>query len=113
MKIKFTTSELKQIIGWDTQFELGDFYSSTLTIRDIRIKSRRSGKPPVLPVATLLHSWKQQKIHRWAWDEITEQNPELKTKFHIGVSDDEFPALLQEYMLKSFIASCEVLSILL
>ena len=55
----------------------GPFYSSTVTIRDIRIESVRTGKPPVIPVATVMHSTKQQRDHEMAWMVIIELIPEL------------------------------------
>ena len=49
LKIKYDTASRKQLIGYDTQFNLGDFYVSWITIRDIRYIDKTSVKCPVIP----------------------------------------------------------------
>ena len=38
-KVDYDKSRQKQLLGYDTQFELGDFYCSSVTIRDVRFRT--------------------------------------------------------------------------
>ena len=108
LKIPFADSEMKQLIGYDTTFNVGDFYVSYITFRDVTKVSKRTGTAPVFNLATIIHSTKFQMMHRFSWEIITELVPELKNKFHVAVADDEFGDLLRQYMPKSHVAACEV-----
>ena len=80
----------EQCISYDTQFELGDYYVSTLTMRDPRMESKRSGTIPVVPAFLVLHDRKFAWDHNLALSVIAMYVPELRSKHFIGSSDDEF-----------------------
>ena len=90
------------------QFELGPFYSSSITIRDIRRTTKRSGNAPVIPICTVLHSRKLAMHHEMVWMVATDLIPELKTKKAVTVCDDEFQELMKKMMPASHHAACEV-----
>ena len=108
LKIKYDTASRKQLIGYDTQFNLGDFYVSWITIRDIRYIDKKSGKCPVIPGVQVIHERKLALHHEQAWDVITNLIPEFKTKKLVAVSDDEFTSLLEKYIQTGLTAKCEV-----
>jgi hypothetical protein len=97
LKINYDTARQKQVIGYDTQFNLGDFYTYT-----------KSGKCPVLPAVQVIHERKLQLHHEVAWEVITNIIPEIKTRKLVAVSDDEFTPLLEKYVRKGLVAKCEV-----
>lgn len=49
---------LKQLLAYDTTFQLGDFYVSTVTMRNCFVEG-----DPVFPVAFMLHERKFMKDH--------------------------------------------------
>ena len=108
LKINYNTARFKQVLGYDTQFKLGDYYTSWITIRDIRYVDRKSGKCPIIPVVQVVHERKLQLHHHLAWEVITDLIPEIRTQKFIAVSDDEFTPLLQNFVKKGLIAKCEI-----
>ena len=108
LKINYNTARNKQVLGYDTQFNLGDYYTSWITIRDIRYIDKKSGKCPILPIVQVVHERKLQLHHHLAWEVITDLIPEIKTQKLIAVSDDEFTPLLQNFVKKGLVAKCEI-----
>ena len=108
LKINYDTARQKQLIGYDTQFNLGDFCVSWITIQDICYTDKKSGKCPVLPAVQVIHERKLQLHHELAWEVITNIIPEIKTRKLVAVSDDEFTPLLEKYVRKGLVAKCEV-----
>ena len=96
LKIDYDTAKLKQLIGYDTQFQLGDYYVSWISIRDIRLQDKKSGKSPVIPSVQIIHERKLQLHHQLAWSVITNLIPEICTSNFLAVSDDEFTPLLEK-----------------
>ena len=80
----------EQCVSYDTQFNLGDYYASTLTVRDPRMESKQTGTIPVVPAFLVIHDRKFAWDHNLALSVITMYVPELKRKRFIGSSDDEF-----------------------
>ena len=96
LKIDYDRAVQKQLLGYDTQFQLGDFFCSWISIRDIRCQDRRSGKSPVIPVVQILHERKIQLHHELAWMIIVNLIPEISTKKFVATSDDEFTPVLEK-----------------
>ena len=108
LKINYDTARNKQLLGYDTQFNLGDYYTSWITIRDIRYVDKKSGRCPVIPAVQIIHEKKIQLHHQLAWEVITNLIPEIKTEKLIAVSDDEFTPLLKRFVKKGLVAKCEI-----
>ena len=96
LKIDYDKATQKQLIGYDTQFQLGDFYVSWISIRDIRYQDRKSGKCPVIPVCQIIHERKIQLHHQLAWAVIVDLIPEISSSKFLATSDDEFTPLLEK-----------------
>ena len=96
LKIDYDTAKLKQLIGYDAQFQLGDYYVSWISIRDIRLQDKKSGKSPVIPSVQIIHERKLQLHHQLAWSVITNLIPDICTSKFLAVSDDEFTPLLEK-----------------
>ena len=73
-----------QLLSYDTTFQLGDFYLSTLTIRHTLFEEN-----PVIPVAFLLHERKHMSCHKEFFDVYCELIPALKTTCKPIVIDEE------------------------
>lgn len=108
LKLDYDSSELKQMLGFDTQFDLGDYYCSWITIRDIRYKNSKSGKCPVVPAVQVLHERKLKLHHRIAWSIILDLIPEIGTSKFVATSDDEFTDILQLYATNALVTKCEL-----
>ena len=91
----------------DTQFQLGDFYVSWITIRDICFKSIGSGVAPVIPVAHILHERKIQLQHDIVLRIIVDLVEVFKTKKFMSTSDDEFTNLLATHFKTAFVGKYE------
>ena len=106
-KVDYDKSRQKQLLGYDTQFELGDFYCSSVTIRDVRFRTTRNGNAPIIPIAYVIHERKLALHHEIAWKVIVDEIEEIGTKKMVSVSDDEFTNLLESFVKKGFVAKCE------
>ena len=93
LKIPYETSIEKQYVGYDTKFELGDYYVSWLCLRDIMRVHLKSRKPMILPVIQVIHERKLQWQHNIAFDTMCRETPELGTQKFVSCSDDEFTGL--------------------
>mgnify|MGYP007123528172 CR=1 FL=1 len=108
LKVSWEEGGRRQEVSYDTQFELGDFYVSTLTVKDIRLENRETGKNPIVAGFTVLHDRKFQADHETAFRRITELVPELKTQKFVATCDGEFRGLLKSTFKKAFVANCEI-----
>ena len=108
LKLDYDTAEQKQMLGYDTQFNLGDYYVSWITIRDIRFVNRTSGKSPILSAVQVFHERKLQLHHKIAWSIILNLIPEIGTEKFVATSDDEFTPLLEQFVTKGLVTKCEV-----
>ena len=108
LKVDYDTATYKVLLGYDTQFDLGDYYSSWITIRDIRYIDKKSGKCPVLPAVQVIHERKLALHHQIAWEVITDLIPEIKTRKLVATSDDEFTPLLQRFVQTGLTSKCEI-----
>lgn len=73
-----------QLLSYDTTFQLGDFYVSTLLFRHIVFE-----QSPCIPVMFLIHERKFTETHEQMFEECAKQIPSLtKTQFAI-VTDRE------------------------
>ena len=108
LRVSWEEGGRRQEVSYDTQFELGDFYVSTLTIKDIRMANRETGICPIFAGFMVLHDRKYQADHEAAFRRITELVPELKTHKFVASSDGEFRGLLGSTFPKAFIANCEI-----
>ena len=97
----------RQQLSYDTQFKVGNYYASMLTMRDVRMKSRESGAPMILPAFMVLHDRKFKEDHALAFDFMIRAIPEMKTKRFLATSDQEFLWLLELKLLKSTVGVCE------
>ena len=77
-------SPVPQLLAYDTTFELGDFYLSTLTFRHTLFK-----EAPVIPVAFLLHERKLTSCHEQLFNVCCKLVPSLKTTNKPIVTDEE------------------------
>ena len=96
----------EQTVCYDTQFDLGNFYLSGLTLRDPRLITSR-GTAPTVPGFFLVHERKLIYDHDHAFRVITELVPELKSEMFVSSSDDEFTALLARHLKGSFVSKDE------
>ena len=109
LQIPFKDGGGLQCVSYDTQFNIGDFYVSTLTIRDVRFRHNSKGKAlPILPVFMFLHEKKSQSFHNWAFEVMVNLLPELKRNLFVAISDKEFPNLLKRHFKKAFVALDEI-----
>ena len=108
MKLDYDSARQKQLLGYDTQFNLGDYYVSWITIRDIRYTNSKSGKSPILPAVQVFHERKLQLHHNMAWSIILDLIPEIGSSKFVATSDDEFTALLERYCSKGLVSKCEI-----
>ena len=108
LRIDYDKARQKQLIGYDTQFNLGDYYVSWLTIRDVRFRNIRTGKVPVIPAIQVIHERKLQLHHEIAWKIMANLVEEISTKKHLATSDDEFTELLEKFVHKGFVGKCEI-----
>ena len=69
---------------YDTTFNLGDFYVSTLSFQHYLFDS-----PPVIPLAILIHERKFQKHHEAFLEAVKEKIPRLSNKNITIVTDRE------------------------
>ena len=95
-----------QVVSYDTQFDLGNFYLSTLTLKDPRLLTDR-GNHPTVPAIFVVHERKLIWDHELAIKIFTDLVPELKKKKFISSSDDEFTSLLERNFKGSFVAKDE------
>ena len=107
LRIDYDQARFKQLLGYDTQFGLGDFYVSWLCIRDIRFRNIRTGSVPIIPAVMVIHERKLGMHHEMAWMIMTDLIPEISTKKHLATSDDEFTALMEKFVKNGFVAKCE------
>ena len=73
-----------QLLSYDTTFQLGDFYLSTLTFRHTLFEN-----DPVIPVAFLLHERKHTSCHQEFFDVCCKLLPALKRTCKPIVTDEE------------------------
>ena len=111
----------EHIIGYNTQFEIGDFYVFSITMRYPRRRTVASNalflcswssmtesymvSPSCSPSSLLLYF--SYRDHNLAFQIITDLIPDLKKKMFVGTSDDEFTKLLIEHFTGAFIAKCK------
>ena len=84
LQLHLITSQ--QLLSYDTTFQLGDFYMSTLLVRNILFK-----KSPVMPTMFLLHKRKLHTTHLEMMQIVASQLPSLvhgKARIPM-VTDDE------------------------
>ena len=98
----------RQRVSYDTQFELGDFYVSTLTVKDNRLANRETGICPIVPGFMVLHNRKFQADHDAAFRRFIELVPELKANTFVASSDGEIRGLLKSTFKNTFLANCEI-----
>ena len=70
-------SDGKMYLGYDTTFNLGDFYISVVTCRHFMFRSE-----PILPIMFMLHSRKFQEMHQRCWSVLLRALPQIK---HFGL----------------------------
>ena len=82
----------EQVVSYDTQVDLGNFYLSSLTIRDPRLLTSRRSLPTV-PAFFVIHERKLMYDHDHAFRIMVELVPELGFEMLLATSDNEFSAL--------------------
>ena len=97
----------EQVVSYDTQFDLGDFYLSTLTIRDPRLLTSHRKNFPTVPAIFVIHERKLMYDHDLAFRIMVELVPDLGSEMFISSSDNEFSALLARHFKGSFVAKDE------
>ena len=98
----------RQEVSYNTQFKMGDFYVSTLMIRDIRMANMETETCRIVAGFMVLHGRKFQADHEAAFRRINKLFPELKTHKFVASSNGEFSRLLRSTFIKPFIANCEI-----
>ena len=96
----------EQVVSYDTQFDLGNFYLSSLTIRDPRLLTSRRSLPTV-PAFFVIHERKLMYDHDHAFRIMVELVPELGFEMLLATSDNEFSALLGRHCKGSFVGKDE------
>ena len=96
----------EQVVSYDTQFDLGNFYLSSLTIRDPRLLTSRKSLPTV-PAFFVIHERKLMYDHDHAFRLMVELVPELGFEMLLATSDNEFSALLGRHCKGSFVGKDE------
>ena len=81
--LQFKTDDTVPLF-YDTTFNLGDFYVSTLSFQHILFEN-----PPIIPLAIMIHERKFQKHHEVFLDSVKEKIPRLSTKKLAIVTDRE------------------------
>ena len=97
-----------QLIGYDTQFRIGDFYASALTIREPRLRHKGSNAVITIPLFLVIHQRKLQDDHDLAFRFMIKEVPQLASKFFIACSDNEFTKTMERHFKKAFVAVDEV-----
>ena len=69
---------------YDTTFNLGDFYVSTLSFQHILFDT-----PPVIPLAIMIHERKFQNCHEMLFNSVKQRIPRLKNKNLPIITDRE------------------------
>ena len=95
-----------QVVSYDTQFNLDNFFLSTITLKDPRLLTNK-GNHPTVPACFVVHERKFIYDHDMAIKIMTDLIPELKKTTFISSSDDEFTSLLERNFNKSFVAKDE------
>lgn len=83
-RVLLLQSSVPQLLAYDTTFELGDFYLSTLTFRHTLFK-----EAPVIPAAFLIHERKLITCHEQLFNVCSKLVPSLKTTNKPIVTDEE------------------------
>ena len=83
-RVLLVQSPIPQLLSYDTTFQLGDFYLSTLAFRHTLFK-----EAPVIPVAFLIHERKLQACHEELFNICCKLVPSLKKNKKPIVTDDE------------------------
>ena len=107
LKLDYDKCRQKQLLSYDTQFNLGDYYVSNVTIRDVRFRNIRTGAVPIIPAFHIVHERKFGLHHEIAWKIMVNLVEEISTKKFVAVSDDEFTNLLEKFVKKGFVGKCE------
>ena len=97
-----------QLIGYDTQFQIGDFYASALTIREPRLRHKGSKAVLTIPLFLVIHQRKLQEDHDLAFRFMIKEVPQLASKFFIACSDNEFTKTMERHFKKAFVAVDQV-----
>ena len=71
--IEVVGSDGKMYVGYDTTFNLGDFYVSIVTCRHFMFRSE-----PILPIMFMLHSRKFNEMHQRCWSVLLRALPQIK-----------------------------------
>ena len=100
-------STRSQCVSYDTQFNLGDFYVSSLAVRDPRRETRETGSIPIVPAFLVIHHKKFKWDHDLSLRVITSLVPELKKKMFVATSDDEFTSTMVKHFTKCFVGKDE------
>ena len=82
-------------VGYDTTFNLGDFYVSIVTIRHFMFRSE-----PIVPVMFMLHSRKYREMHHKCWSFLFQALPQIK-EFRLPVVTDREKGILDAIEISS------------
>ena len=83
-RILLIDSASPQPLSYDTTFQLGDFYVSTLLFRHVIFK-----ESPVTPALFLIHERKFQSVHETFFRVAVEKVPSLAKEVYPIVTDEE------------------------
>ncbi|KAK0417662.1 hypothetical protein QR680_013134 [Steinernema hermaphroditum] len=72
-------------LTYDTQFEVGDYYLSTLTYRHPLFKGN-----PIIPLAYVVHDRRYSRDHRNFFSELWAKHPALNRHRTVFITDQEF-----------------------
>jgi len=85
LEMLLKVSTIPVILHYDTVFNMGDFYLSTLVFRNSIFQ-----KDPVTPVAFFIHSQRFQEDHMLFMESLRQSLPLLAAKKILMVTDREF-----------------------
>ena len=83
-RILLIDSAMPQLLSYDTTFQLGDFYVSSLLFRHVIYK-----ESPIIPALFLIHERKFQSVHETLFQIAVDKVPSLLKSVYPIVTDEE------------------------
>ena len=83
-RILLIDSAMPQLLSYDTTFQLGDFYVSSLLFRHVIFK-----ESPIIPALFLIHERKFQSVHETLFQIAVDKVPSLLKSVYPIVTDEE------------------------
>ena len=98
--VKCCTNQKKfAILGLDTTYNCGEFWLTTTAYKQLQLRTRRGGNPPVLNGPALLHKTKDEATFRYMSSCMTRLCPDIQNVRAVGTDRDRalFNGFLQQF----------------